>query len=44
MVEKSSLILMRNPTVESAHELAIKINDEFSKIVFNYNGDSFQKQ
>ena len=37
------LILMRNPTEESAHELALKINKEFSKIVFNYNGDSFTK-
>lgn len=37
------LILMRNPTEGSAHNLALKINNEFSKIIFNYNGDSFTK-
>ncbi|WP_198305645.1 GGDEF domain-containing protein [Arcobacter vandammei] len=37
------LILMRNPTHESAKELALKINSEFSKLIFNYNGDTFSK-
>lgn len=37
------LILMRNPTEESAKELALRINKEFSKIIFNYDGDSFSK-
>ncbi|WP_418179274.1 GGDEF domain-containing protein [Aliarcobacter lanthieri] len=37
------LILMKNPTEETAKELAVKINNEFAKIVFNYNGDSFSK-
>lgn len=37
------LILMKNPSEESAKELALKINSEFSKLVFNYNNDSFSK-
>ena len=37
------LILMKNPTQESAYDLAHKINQEFSKIVFNYGGESFTK-
>lgn len=37
------LILMRNPTEESAYNLALKINSEFSKLIFNYNGDTFTK-
>ncbi|GAB1465962.1 GGDEF domain-containing protein [Aliarcobacter cryaerophilus] len=37
------LILMKNATQESAKELANKINADFSKIIFNYGGDSFSK-
>ena len=37
------LILMKNATQESAKELADKINADFSKIIFNYGGDSFSK-
>ena len=37
------LILMKNATQESAKELANKINSDFSKIIFNYGGDSFSK-
>lgn len=37
------LIIMKNPTQESAQELATKINQEFSKLVFNYNGQAFSK-
>ncbi|MEM5556974.1 GGDEF domain-containing protein [Aliarcobacter cryaerophilus] len=37
------LILMKNSTQESAKELANKINVDFSKIIFNYGGDSFSK-
>ena len=37
------LIIMRNPTEESAKELANKINEEFGKIVFNFNNESFSK-
>ena len=37
------LILMKNPTEDSALELATRINKEFSKIVFNYNNDTFTK-
>ncbi len=37
------LILMRNPTEDSAKELALRINKEFSKIVFNYGNDTFNK-
>lgn len=37
------LILMKNATIQNAKELAEKINSEFSKIVFEYNGDSFNK-
>ena len=37
------LILMKNATQESAKELVNKINADFSKIIFNYGGDSFSK-
>ncbi|WP_419233871.1 diguanylate cyclase [Aliarcobacter cryaerophilus] len=37
------LILMKNATQESAKALANKINADFSKIIFNYGGDSFSK-
>ncbi len=37
------LIVMKNPTEESAKELAEKINKEFSKVVFNFNNESFSK-
>ena len=37
------LILMKNATQESAKELALRINKEFSKIVFNYGNDTFNK-
>jgi len=37
------LIIMKNPTEESAKELAVKINAEFAKIVFNFNNESFSK-
>lgn len=37
------LILMKNPSEESALELAKKINQDFSKLVLNYNGDTFNK-
>jgi diguanylate cyclase (GGDEF)-like protein len=37
------LIVMRNPTHESAKELASRINSEFGKIVFNFNNESFSK-
>ena len=37
------LILMKNATQASAKELANKINADFSKIIFNYGGDSFSK-
>ena len=37
------LIIMKNPTSESAHELATKINAEFAKLVFTFNNVSFSK-
>ncbi|MGM0624211.1 MAG: GGDEF domain-containing protein [Campylobacterota bacterium] len=37
------VIILRDPTEESALELAQTINKEFSKIVFNFNGESFSK-
>ena len=37
------LIIMKNPTHESAYELANKINKEFEKIVFTFNNESFSK-
>lgn len=37
------LIIMKNPTESSARELATKINQEFAKLVFNYNGQAFSK-
>ncbi|MDZ7818934.1 MAG: GGDEF domain-containing protein [Aliarcobacter sp.] len=37
------LIIMKNPTEESALELANKINQEFAKIVFTFNNESFSK-
>uniref|UniRef100_UPI004048C8B5 GGDEF domain-containing protein n=1 Tax=Aliarcobacter sp. TaxID=2321116 RepID=UPI004048C8B5 len=37
------LIIMKNPTEESAQELANKINQEFAKLVFTFNNESFSK-
>ncbi|WP_428024787.1 GGDEF domain-containing protein [Arcobacter sp.] len=37
------LIIMKNPTEESASELANKINQEFGKLVFTFNNESFSK-
>lgn len=37
------LIIMRNPTEQSAQELANRINQEFAKIVFTFNNESFSK-
>lgn len=37
------LILKKDATEDNTKELAEKINSEFSKIVFNYGGDSFTK-
>ncbi|MCD4757463.1 MAG: GGDEF domain-containing protein [Arcobacteraceae bacterium] len=37
------VIILRDPTEESAYELAKNINEEFSKIVFNFNNESFSK-
>ena len=37
------LIIMKNPTPESANELATRINAEFAKIVFTFNNVSFSK-
>jgi two-component system, cell cycle response regulator len=37
------LIIMKNPTEESAQELAAKINQEFAKIIFTFNNESFSK-
>jgi diguanylate cyclase (GGDEF)-like protein len=37
------LIIMENPTEESAHDLATRINVEFSKLVFTFNNESFSK-
>ena len=37
------LIIMKNPTIESAKELATKINQEFAKLVYTFNNDSFSK-
>ena len=37
------LIIMKNPTHESAYELANKINKVFEKIVFTFNNESFSK-
>lgn len=37
------LIIMKNPTPESANELAVKINEEFAKLVFTFNNESFSK-
>ncbi|WP_321468727.1 GGDEF domain-containing protein [Halarcobacter sp.] len=37
------LIIMKNPTVETAKELAQRINVEFGKIIFNFNNESFSK-
>ena len=37
------LIIMKNPTEESAKELATKINKEFAKLVFSFNNESFSK-
>jgi two-component system, cell cycle response regulator len=37
------LIIMKNPTEDSAQELANKINQEFAKLVFTFNNESFSK-
>ena len=37
------LIIMKNPTAESANELATRINAEFAKLVFTFNNNSFSK-
>ena len=37
------LIIMKNPTEESALELTTKINYDFSKLVFTFNNESFSK-
>jgi diguanylate cyclase (GGDEF)-like protein len=37
------LIIMKNPTVESANELATRINAEFAKLVFTFNNVTFSK-
>ncbi|GGD32319.1 GGDEF domain-containing protein [Malaciobacter pacificus] len=37
------LIIMKNPTEESALNLATKINNDFSKLVFTFNNESFSK-
>jgi len=37
------LILSQNLSEKQAQELALKINQEFSKIVFTYEGDTFHK-
>ncbi|MGM0519994.1 MAG: GGDEF domain-containing protein [Campylobacterota bacterium] len=37
------VIILRDPTEQSAYDLAKSINQEFSKIVFNFNDESFSK-
>lgn len=37
------VIILRNPTDQSAESLAKTINSEFAKIVFNFNNESFSK-
>lgn len=37
------LIIMKNPTQESALSLANKINEDFSKLIFTFNNESFSK-
>jgi len=37
------VIILRDPSEESAYELAKTINQEFAKIVFNFNNESFSK-
>ena len=37
------LIIMKNPTPDSANELATRINAEFAKLVFTFNNVSFSK-
>lgn len=37
------VIILRNPTEESALKLAKTINKEFSELVFNFNNESFSK-
>ncbi|MFA7084558.1 MAG: GGDEF domain-containing protein [Arcobacteraceae bacterium] len=37
------LIIMKNPTEESAASLANKINEEFANLVFTFNNESFSK-
>ena len=37
------LIIMKNPTEENAKKLADKINQDFAKLVFTFNNESFSK-
>lgn len=37
------LIIMKNPTEQSAKELAKTINEEFASLVFTFNNESFSK-
>lgn len=37
------LILLKNPTEESAKETAMSINEKFGKIVFKFNNETFSK-
>lgn len=37
------LIIMKNPTEENALKLANKINQDFSKLIFTFNNESFSK-
>lgn len=37
------LIIMKNPTEESALALATKINHDFAKLIFNFNNETFSK-
>ena len=37
------LIIMKNPSEETTLQLATKINQEFSKLVFTFNNESFSK-
>ena len=37
------LIIMENPTEESAKDLATRINSEFAKLVYTFNNESFSK-
>ncbi len=37
------LIVMRNPTEETAYAMAKKINQEFAKLIFTFNDETFSK-